>query len=235
MAQISLHTLETADGSATVIAPDGHQTIIAGVNYPTEVPYRSDELPESTFIEVNLRPHNGVGMVKERHIESIIKRILQSLVRLEDTPRTMLQVTLQITNVETDEYLPGGVKEGGQSETYLPTLTNAFNATILGCLDAAVQMKAIAAAVLVGVTRDNTLVQHPRVIDRKKCKSFHVFAFSSTGQTILMESQGQFKMEDWTRAHELAQRLVLDKTETGLLGTMRRAVEAAAARKGRGG
>lgn len=228
MAQILLHTLDSVDGSATFTAPNDSQTIVAGVNYPTEVPYRSDELPESTFIDVNLRPHNGVGMVKERHVESIIKRTLESLVRTEDTPRTMLQVTLQVTGVEIDENLPGGMKEGGQGEIYLPTLATALNTTILGCLDARVQMNDIAGAVLIGITQNKSLIQHPRVHERKMCKSLHVFAFKSTGDCIMMESEGSFKMEEWTRAHELAHRLVVDKTESGLLTAMRRAFEARA-------
>ena len=236
MAQVVLHSLENADGSVTYTSTSGSQTIVAGVDYPTEVPYRSDELPESTFIDVNLRPHNRVGMVKERHVESIIKRILQTLVRVEDTPRTMLQVTLQITSVEADEDLPGGVKEGGQGETYLPTLANAVNASVLGCLDAGVQTKQIAAAVLMGITADGSILEHPRVVKAKTCKSLHVFAFSATGETILMESEGPFKMADWTGAHDLAKRLVLENGEASLLTVMRRAVEAGAASKAsRGG
>ena len=236
MAHIALHTLENADGSVTYTPTNGSQTIVAGVNYPTEVPYRSDELPESTFIDVNLRPHNAVGMVKERHVESIIKRTLQSLVRMEDMPRTMLQVTLQITSVETDEDLPGGAKEGGQGETYLPTLANAVDASILGCLDAGVKMKQIAAAVLVGIAADGSILEHPRVVKAKMCVSLHVFAFSATGETVLMESEGPFKMTNWTRAHNLAKTLVLENGEASLLVVTRRAVEAGAASRGsRGG
>lgn len=235
MGHIALHTLENADGSVTYTPTNGSQTIVVGVNYPTEVPYRSDELPESTFIDVNLRPHNAVGMVKERHLESILKRTLQSLVRVEDMPRTMLQITLQITSVETDEDLPGGVKEGGQGETYLPTLANAVNASILGCLDAGVQMKQTAAAVLVGITADGPILEHPRVVEAKVCVSLHVFAFSATGEAILMESEGPFKMTDWTRAHDMAKMLVLENGEASLLSVLRQAVEAAAASKGKRG
>ena len=233
LAQIVLHPLHNADGSATYTAPDNANTIIAGVNYPVEVPYRSDEIPDSTFIEVNLRPHNGVAMVKERHIEFLLKQTLQSIVRIEATPRMMLQVTLQVAGAETDEDLPGGIKGGGQGETYLPVLASALNAAVLGCLDGAVQMKQIAGAALIGIKYDGTIVESPKVSERKKCKSLHVFAFAASGDVVLMQSEGPFSIKEWTSAQELARRLVVDMGDTSVLGVMRRAVRAGATAKQR--
>ncbi|KAL2436190.1 hypothetical protein ABEF95_004502 [Exophiala dermatitidis] len=204
----TLHTLVSADGSATYTANNG-QTIVAGVNYPVEVPYRSDEIPESTFIDVNLRPHNGVGMVKERHVEDLIMRTLQTIVLGDLTPRTMLQITLQVVSVESDESLPGGVKGGGQGETYLDVLACALNASVLGCLDAGVQMKAVAGAALVGIGQEGHLVVGPGVVQRKKCTSLHVFAFTSDGKTVLMESEGQFTLSQWRQAEQAARTAVL--------------------------
>ncbi|EXJ83153.1 hypothetical protein A1O1_06772 [Capronia coronata CBS 617.96] len=204
-----LHTLLKADGSATYTAPKNGYQVVAGVNYPVEVPYRSDEIPESTFIEVNLRPHNGVGMVKERHMEELVTRTLQTIVLGDETPRTMLQITLQVVNVESDESLPGGVKGGGQGETYLDLLASALNAAVLGCVDAGVQMKAIAGAALVGICPDGRMVVGPSVVQRKKCASLHVFAFTSDSQTVLMESEGKFTMDDWKQAERAARSAVL--------------------------
>ena len=233
VAHIILHSLRNADGSATYTAPNNTHTIIAGVNYPVEVPYRSDEIPDSTFIEVNLRPHNGVAMVKERHVESLVKQTLQSIIRLEATPRMMLQVTLQVASAETDEDLPGGIKEGGQGETCLPVLASAVNAAVLGCLDGAVQMKQMAGAVMIGIKQDGTLLESPKVAERKKCKSLHVFALTGSGDTILIQSEGQFTVEEWMGAQDLARRLVVDMGDTSLLGVMRRAVEASVIAKQR--
>ncbi|KAJ9614283.1 exosome non-catalytic core subunit rrp46 [Cladophialophora chaetospira] len=208
--QALLHTLTNADGSATYSAPHQGYKIIAGVNYPVEVPYRSDEIPESTFIEVNLRPHNGVGMVKERHVENLVKRTLQALILGEQTPRTMLQVTLQVVSVETDESLPGGVKGGGRGETYLDVLASAFNAAILGCLDAGVQMSTIAAAAVIGLGRDSDqVVVNPGVLQRKKSSSLHVFALTKDGKTLLMESEGKFSMGNLKQAEQAARLAVL--------------------------
>jgi exosome complex component RRP46 len=208
--QASLHTLNNADGSATYSAPHQSYKIVAGVNYPVEVPYRSDEIPESTFIEVNLRPHNGVGMVKERHVEDLIKRTLQTLVLGEETPRTMLQVTLQVASVETDESLPGGVKSGGQGETYLDMLASALNAAILGCLDAGVQMKTIAGAAVIGLSRgDGRVVVNPGVVQRKNSSSLHVFAFAQDGKTLLIESEGRFGLDHLKHAEQAARLAVV--------------------------
>lgn len=210
LAQATLHGLANADGSATYSAPHQSYKIIAGVNYPVEVPYRSDEIPESTLIEVNLRPHNGVGMVKERHVEELIRRTLASLILGEETPRAMLQVTLQVMSVETDESLPGGVKSGGQGETYLDMLASALNAAILGCLDAGVQMKTVAGAALIGVRRkDGHALVGPDVLQQKECSSLHVFAFSKEGQTLLIESEGTFSMDSFKHAEQAARLAVV--------------------------
>lgn len=209
MATIALHTLATADGSATYTSPQKFNTVIAGVNYPVEVPYRSDEIPESTFIEVNLRPHNGVGMVKERHVEELIRRTLSAIVLGEDTPRTMLQVTLQVTDVAVDETLPGGVKGGGQGESYLVTLASALNASVLGCLDAGVHMKGIAGATIIAIFRDGTIIPWPSIMERKKSQSMHVFCYNSQEECILMESEGRFQLQQWEEAEATARRIVV--------------------------
>lgn len=211
--QAVLHTLSNADGSATYTEPGSTYKIIAGVNYPVEVPLRSNEIPESTLIDVNLRPHNGAGMVKERHVEQLVKRTLQCLVLGEETPRTMLQATLQVVGVQSDETLPGGIKGGGQGETYLDILPSAINAAVLGCLDAGVQMRTVAGAALVAIDHNGQLIVHPNVTQRKSSTSLHVFVFTVDGKTVLMESEGNFKPSDWGRAEEVARSAVLGTSD----------------------
>jgi len=211
--QAELHTLLNSDGSATYTEPGSTYKIIAGVNYPEEVPYRSDEIPESTFIDVNLRPHNGVGMVKERHVEELVKRTLQCIVLGDETPRMMLQATLQVVGVQSDESLPGGIKGGGQGETYLDILPSAINAAVLGCIDAGVQMRTTVGAALIGIDRDGLLILHPNVSQRKRSTSLHVFAFTSDGRVVLMESEGNFKTADWKRAEEVARSAVMGASD----------------------
>lgn len=99
--QTSLHPLNRADGSATYTSPSGY-SILAAVNGPVEV-QRRDELPEEAHIEVNVRPHDGVGQVKERHLEVLIADTLRDVVYVQMFPRQMVQLTLQIMKVPVDD------------------------------------------------------------------------------------------------------------------------------------
>lgn len=244
---IQLHTLQSADGSATYQSPA--HTILCGVNYPLEVQYRSKELPEDTYIEVNLRPHNAVAGVRERHVESIVKRLLQGVVLGEETPRCMLQVTIQVTDVSEDESLPGGVKSGGQGESYLGLLAGAINAAVAGCLDAGVQMRGAAGAAIVAVKRSGELVVWPDTRQVKQAKSVHMFAYGRQGECLVMESEGHFDIDEWEEAEKVVRRVVVGAASTEdedismdqggaeagntLLASMRRAVEVRVERDGR--
>lgn len=100
--QTSLHPLHRADGSATYISPNGY-LVLGAVNGPVEV-QRRDELPEDAHIEVNVRPHDGIGQVKERHLEAIVSNTLRDVVFLHMFPRQMVQLTLQILKVPVDDH-----------------------------------------------------------------------------------------------------------------------------------
>lgn len=209
--KIDLHTLHSSDGSATYTSPTNSHTLICGVNYPLELPYRSKELPEDTYIEVNLRPHNGVGQVKERHIEQLVKSVLQSIIRGEETPRCYLQCTIQVTQVEEDESLPGGTKGEGQGGSYLEVLAGAVNTAVLGCLDGGVQMIGIAGACVVAAGRKGEMIVWPGLKLRKSARSLHVFAFGRKGECLLCESEGDFAIEEWMEAEELAREAVVGR------------------------
>lgn len=236
-----LRTLSTADGSASYTSPQHSHTTLCGVNYPLEVSYRSKELPEDTYIEVNIRPQNAVAGVKEHHVEQLVTWVLRSVVRGRDTPRTMLQCTLQVTDVEVDESLPGGVKGTGQGESYLELLVGCINAAMLGCLDAGVQMTGIVGAILVAIGKDGKITLWPGLKERKLSSSSHVFGVGQGGELIICESEGNFDIDGWEKASSLARRAVIgrdsyqgehvamdhqDPTETSLLDGFRQAVEA---------
>ena len=209
--KIDLHTLHSSDGSATYTSPTNSHTLICGVNYPLEVSYRSKEIPEDTYIEVNLRPHNGVGQVKERHIEQLVKSVLSSIIRGEETPRCYLQCTIQVTQVEEDESLPGGTKGEGQGGSYLEVLAGAVNAAVLGCLDGGVQMRGIAGACVVAVGEEGRMTVWPGLRERKVASSLHVFAFGREGETVLCESEGVFGFDEWVGAEKLAREAVVGR------------------------
>ncbi|KAJ9660084.1 exosome non-catalytic core subunit rrp46 [Neophaeococcomyces mojaviensis] len=242
--KIQLHPLISSNGSALYTPPSASSTLLAGINYPLEVSYRSNEIPEDTYIEVSLRPNNAVGMVKERHIESLVKKVLQSVILGQETPRRMLQCTIQITDAEIDESLPGGVKGGGQGESYLETLASAINVAVLGCLDAGVQMRGIAGSVVVSISRDGKLKTWPGLKQRKEARSLHVFVYGREGQNLLFESEGDFEVEEWDAAESAARTVVVGKVQDGedvvmeedqetLFASIRQAVEERVERDGR--
>ena len=117
--QTSLHPLNRADGSATYTSPNGY-SILAAVNGPVEV-QRRDELPDEAHIEVNVQPHDGVGQVKERHLELLIANTLRDVIFVQLFPRQMVQLTLQIMKVPVDDSAIG--RSNPQAETVRPSFT----------------------------------------------------------------------------------------------------------------
>lgn len=211
-----LHYLSTSDGSALYTSPRQTHRIICSVSYPLEVPQRSNELPTDTLIEVNVRPHNAVGGVKERHVEQVIQGVLHSVVLGQETPRTLLQVGLQVAEAEEDESLPGGIRGGGsgQGDSYLDLLTGYVNAAVLGCLDAGVQMKGVLGCVIVGVRReDGEVLLWPDARRRKTCSSLHVFAYGRDGECLLIESEGMFSLDELAKAEAVAKPIVVGRTK----------------------
>lgn len=127
---VILSHLHRADGSAT-FSQNGY-TVIGAVNGPIEVP-RRDELPEEAAIEVLVRPAAGVGGkllhsrkppqmpvltkfvlgTRERHLESILQSTLRQIILVHNFPRTLIQVTLQITNTPEDKNTGSKVVQAG--------------------------------------------------------------------------------------------------------------------------
>jgi exosome complex component RRP46 len=237
---LALHPLTRADGSATYTHTPSNTTILCGVNFPVEAPARSS-LPEECYVEVNVRPHNGVGQVKERHLECLVADTLRSVVLLEMYPRMMLQVTLQVMSQGKDEEATGG-GGGGQGESYLPVLAGLVNVAVAACLDAGVGMKGtLVAAALAVMKGTGEVTIDPGVRDVKTARSLHVVGFSSSGEVVLVESEGTFTFEEWERVEALARTTCLGPVgESGdikmqeskveglgksLLGVLRGAVE----------
>lgn len=114
--QGSLHTLHQADGSAIYHCASGH-TVLAAVNGPVDV-QRRHELPEEAYIEINVCPHDGVGQIKERHLESIIAKTLSDVVLTQMFPRQMVQLTFQVLEMAVDDKAIGRMNPQAQSVSY---------------------------------------------------------------------------------------------------------------------
>ena len=200
----TLHPLKRASGSATYASPYSNLTILSAVNYPLEVARRSDEIPMALLIEVNVRPHDGIGMVKERHLEELVRKTLQAVVLVEDYPRCLMQVGLQVLRAERTAEEGSGVEDG-----YLGVLCGLLNAASLGVVDAAVGMREVFVAVLIGVSKEGKIVVEPTIKDRGSCKSLHVFCFGGKGKVILSESEGSFNLGEGELAQSAAKQVCL--------------------------
>ncbi|KAF7507486.1 hypothetical protein GJ744_010417 [Endocarpon pusillum] len=203
--QTSLHPLSRADGSATYASPNGC-SVLAAVNGPVEV-QRRDELPEEAHIEVNVRPYDGVGQVKERHLEVIIANTLRDVVHLEMFPRQMVQLTIQVLKVPVDDKAIG--RTNPQAESYLPMLPWLLNAACLALIDAAIPMRCTFTSTIVALMSKTSTRDHPTIAELNAAKSLHVLTFSSKDEVLLAESEGRFSMDEWDAIEEKAKIICL--------------------------
>jgi exosome complex component RRP46 len=116
--QASLQHLHRADGSAIYMSPNGY-SILAAVNGPVEV-QRRDELPDEAHVEVNVRPHDGVGQVKERHLELLVANTVRDVIHVRLYPRQMVQLTLQVLKVPINGDAVGRTNAQAESVRPLP-------------------------------------------------------------------------------------------------------------------
>ena len=190
-----LHPLHRADGSATYTS--SLATILAAVNGPVEVT-RRDEIPDAAAIEVNIRPSSGVGGPRERWLESIVASTLRSVVLVHLHPRTLVQVTLQMTK---DIGMDGGVRwrKGVKDIAIVPGLVNAAFAALV---DSGLPLEHTVVAGLAVVSVDGDVVAEPTVKQAAACKSAHALAFTMIGDEhslLLNESAGNFDLQEWEK------------------------------------
>lgn len=189
------HALARADGSAAISS--GLYTVIAGVNGPVEV-QRRDELPEESAIEVNIRPASGVGGPRERWLETVVQSVLKSVILVHMYPRTLIQVTLQVTKEPSTKF-----RNTAADISILPSLLNAaFTALVDGGLPLATTMSATLAA----VNNAGKLVIEPQEKDVSSYSSLHAMAFNAHGEQLLDQSAGPFDMDTWDKVAEAAQK-----------------------------
>ncbi|KAL9063836.1 MAG: hypothetical protein Q9161_009238 [Pseudevernia consocians] len=198
MANTTLSPLHRADGSATY-AKNGY-SVIAAVNGPIEV-QRRDELPEEAAVDVAVRPAAGVGGLRERHLESIVQNTLRHVILLSAHPRTLIQFTLQVITSPEDESVTGSLPQPTSNLSVLPAL---LQASILALVSTSVPISTTLTATLVAVNSNSTLVIDPSVQQIKLASSIHVLAFSSRGDLLVVESEGDFTIDKWEEVHQRA-------------------------------
>lgn len=197
------HPLSRADGS-TVIS-SGLYTVIAGVNGPIEV-QRRDELPEEAAIEVNLRPASGVGGPRERWLETVLQSTLKSIVLVHMFPRTLIQITLQITKAPSMK-----LRKTAADLSLLPTLLNAAFTCLV---DGGIPLATTSSAVLAIISSDGQIVLEPQEKEIASCKSIHAMAYNAGGEQLLNESSGQFTFDEWSEVADLAKQACVAAVDT---------------------
>lgn len=99
-----LSPLSRADGSASYTCPHSGLTVLGAVNAPVELPNRRDALkPEEATLEVLVKPGVMPAGVAERHVEGVIRTMLEPLIlgREQGFPRRGVVLTLAIVGGES--------------------------------------------------------------------------------------------------------------------------------------
>ncbi|KAK3112984.1 exosome non-catalytic core subunit rrp46, partial [Teratosphaeriaceae sp. CCFEE 6253] len=194
--EVSHRPLHRADGSAAFSS--NLYTVLAAINGPVEV-QRRDELPEEAAIEVNIRPAAGVGGPRERWLESVVAAVLRSVLLVHMHPRTLFQVTLQITKAPTL-----GLRGAVQDVAVLPAL---INAAFLGLVDGGLPLASTVTAVLFAVVGEGEVKQDPSEKELVGCRSIHALAYTHLhGDLLLNESAGSFDLAEWEHVAEAAEK-----------------------------
>ncbi|TQS38975.1 hypothetical protein Golomagni_00508 [Golovinomyces magnicellulatus] len=208
---VQLSPLPRADGSATY--SENGLSVIGTVNGPLEVS-RRDENPEEAVVDVTIRPVAGSGGTRERHLESIIKSTLRQIILIYEFPRTLIQVTLQITSTPESENVGSKGARAGSNLLCLPALLQTATMALLSAsipLSLTVMSTCIALAPL---SSSKSVIQNPSIFEAQAADSVHVFAFTCHGDLLLAESEGVFTLENWNSVYKAAKEICCSE-ETG--------------------
>lgn len=87
---------------------------------------------------------------------------------------------------------------------------------MLALLSGGIPLRTTATATAVAVfTEDgeNRFVVDPSPREAEDAQSTHVFAFTSHDELLLVESEGDFSMEEWQSAHDTAKRICCETSK----------------------
>ncbi|KAK6587182.1 hypothetical protein PZA11_000472 [Diplocarpon coronariae] len=207
-----LSHLHRTDGSAT-FSQNGF-TVIGAVNGPLEI-QRRDELPEEAAIDVLVRPAAGAGgrRTRERHLESILQATLRQIILIHNFPRTLYQVTLQITSTPRNDTAGSNVKANHYQN--LPILPALLQTALLALLSATVPLSMTLTSVYLSLTSEGSIIVNPTPLESQSAASIHVLAFSSHGELLVAESEGSFTLKDWQAVFDAGKKICCDELKPG--------------------
>ena len=97
-----------------------------------------------------------------------------------------------------------------QNLAILPAL---LQTAVLALLSASMPLSATMTSILIALTSDGisrTIVPNPGLLEFQNADSVHVLAFTSHGELLLTESEGNFTMDDWDEVYEHARQICGD-------------------------
>ncbi|KAK9457410.1 ribosomal protein S5 domain 2-type protein [Dipodascopsis uninucleata] len=214
--------LYRADGSASWTI--GNASFIASVSGPMEVQKR-DEIPDIAYIEMIVRPDVGVTSPREQFLEDRIRRTISPVILLEQHPRTLIQIVVQI------------VQSGDIKNINTLALSGGINATFMALLDAGIPLRSTisACSVIVVDGEDNdkkTILVNPekRELEKyeNKISSHHTIAYELKGgkieRLLLSESSGKFTNKILFDCYDIASEVCVNTNQT-MRNTVAKAVE----------
>lgn len=92
----------------------------------------------------------------------------------------------------------------------LPILPALVQTSILALLSAALPLVVTLTSTLLVINGEGpsrSIIQHATPVQIQQAKSVHVFAFTSHGDLVLNESEGNFDLEDWDDLYDLAKKI----------------------------
>ncbi|KAK3942196.1 hypothetical protein QBC46DRAFT_362848 [Diplogelasinospora grovesii] len=200
--EAALSVLPRADGSAKY-SYAGY-TVTASVNGPIEAQKRDEQAYEAV-VDVIVRPAAGVGGTRERHLESILQSSLSQIILITSFPRGLIQIMLQIESTPENDYVNTKLVQASLNLAIIPAL---LQTAVLALLSAAVPMKATATSSAVAVVLQDDgakkMVVDPSPRDIESAQSVHALIFTSHDELLLAESEGDFTVQDWDQAYEVA-------------------------------
>jgi len=185
--KLDLGQLSRVDGSARFAS--GSTMALASVTGPIDV--RSGwEKPEEAFLEVNVRPLEGIPGTQAKSITQTLKSALTPSLLLGRAPRTLIQLTLQALSASSLS------SDYAQPRISLCSKAAMMNASTAAFLDAgSVSMRGIVCACAVG-TRNGSLILDPTEKEETGAFGF-LFHGTEPGELVWAEWAGE--EADWEK------------------------------------
>ena len=142
-------------------------------------------------------------------------------------PRSLIQVTLQITAVPDEDATSGrpnqaasvcdkptvrDCKDTHSKEQMLYLLPPLLNAAMLALLSTSISLTMTMTSVFLAVDSGGSIIDSPQLRTLENASSIHALAFSLQGELLMVQSEGSFDLPTWEIITDMAQSKCRDTT-----------------------